>query len=314
MSTRRTWVKGPRFTAAAVGLVGLAVAAASAVGGSTAVAAPAADPTTIEYVALGDSYSAGPLIPVVVDLACVRSSNNYPAILRRTLEFASITDVTCSGARTTDMREPQTGVTGIPAAPQYDALTPTTDLVTIGIGGNDYGLFGSMLDTCPAVAADHPRGKPCKQAFTTPQGVDKKLRDAKRIGRRVGRVVREVQEISPEATILVVGYPRLLPVLEKGEQPCAQAPFARGDYQWANRVERTLNRSMSTAARAEGASFVGLYPSTRGHDICAGRAAWINGKDNDVLRGAASYHPFLAGMENAAEQVHQKLITLGLAG
>jgi hypothetical protein len=75
----------------------LSVGAAAAVllGGLLAPASAADDP--LEYVAIGDSSAAGPLIPWQIDLACLRSSVNYPHIAAQKLG-AKLTDVTCSGA------------------------------------------------------------------------------------------------------------------------------------------------------------------------------------------------------------------------
>jgi hypothetical protein len=75
-----TW----RQIVAAILVVGLVAAA----GGLAWSALRAGDdvnvpntPESIDYVALGDSYTAGPLIPVVREDApgCFRSTSNYPA-------------------------------------------------------------------------------------------------------------------------------------------------------------------------------------------------------------------------------------------
>ena len=62
----------------------------------------------IDYVALGDSYTAGPLIPVVREDApgCFRSTNNYPAYLAGLLDVASYRDASCSGAASDDVPSP----------------------------------------------------------------------------------------------------------------------------------------------------------------------------------------------------------------
>src|SRR4030081_1037033 len=64
---------------------------------STAVTAPNS------YVALGDSYAAGPGIPNVVHSACQRSDHDYPSLVADARPFTSFRDASCSGARTTDM-------------------------------------------------------------------------------------------------------------------------------------------------------------------------------------------------------------------
>ena len=266
---------------------------------------PASATVYAEYVALGDSYSAGPLIPQQRPdpAGCLRSTNNYPAYLATYIaSIRSFRDVTCSGAVTADMRRRQsTIVPGPSPAPQLDALTATTDLVTLGIGGNDYGLFGSMIGTCQEVRSQDPDGAPCKRHYTV-DGVDTKKRDARRIQPRVGRVVREILERAPEADVFVVGYPRILPV--KGT--CAEVPFAKGDYVWGNQVERTLNRSLRRAAENNGAVYVDLYPASLGHDACAGDQAWINGHELKPAE-AADFHPYRVGMRGMSRAAYRQI-------
>ena len=186
--------------------------------------------------------------------------------------------------------------------PQLDALSARTDLVTVGIGGNDYWLFGSIVGTCGALRDRDPRGAPCRRSFTRRidgRRVDTKARDARRVEDRVARVLRAVARRAPEADVYVVGYPRLLP--DRGG--CAAVSFAAGDYPWGRRVERLLNDSLSAAAERSGATFVDLYPASRGHDACAGSRAWLNG--SQTLFGlAAGFHPFQEGMRGMARAVH----------
>ena len=60
----------------------LAAATAATLAALTVTAAPAqAAPPTGRYVALGDSFTSGPLIPTQVDLNCVRSNRNYPSVV-----------------------------------------------------------------------------------------------------------------------------------------------------------------------------------------------------------------------------------------
>ena len=128
--------------------VGVLPAVATASPGITAVVAPAAAPLTgKEYVALGDSFTADwGVDPVAADepsTGCRQSTNNYPHQVAANLGL-NLTDVSCAGALTTNMTQSQTsfpdGLTHPAAPPQFDALTATTEIVTIGIGGNDFGF------------------------------------------------------------------------------------------------------------------------------------------------------------------------------
>jgi lysophospholipase L1-like esterase len=287
-------------------LVVAALAAAGVVAVQLRGSAPATapEPAPVDYVALGDSFGAGPLVPDARSdpAACFRSTNNYPAYLAGYLGVRTYRDVTCSGARTQDLRRPQRMAFGQTAPPQLEALSDGTDLVTIGIGGNDFGLFGSIVGTCAALQDRDPGGAPCREAFTRRIGgrqVDTKVRDARRVEDHVVGALRAVTRRAPGAEVYVVGYPRLLP----GRGRCAAVPFAAGDYAWGRGVARLLNASLRGAAERAGATFVDLYPASRGHDACAGSQAWLNG--SETLFGlAAGFHPFQAGMRGMAQAVH----------
>ncbi len=113
------------------------------------------------YVALGDSYAAGPLIPLQTGqpAGCLRSNQNYPSVLA-TSAGTDVVDVSCSGAKTDDFSAPQPVQPG-PNAPQFDALDGSEDLVTLTIGGNDIG-FADIIQKCANGLVDEPgwRGLP----------------------------------------------------------------------------------------------------------------------------------------------------------
>lgn len=255
--------------------------------------ASAADgPTFRHYVALGDSFASGPLIPLprLDPLLCGRSTNNYAALLAGKLGLRwKYTDKTCGGANTSHMTNTQALALGT-HAPQFNALRPDTDLVSISIGGNDYGVFGSIVGTCPTLRAADPMGSPCRTYFTV-DGVDTLSAAIASTKENITAVLQGIHERSPNATVLVVGYPRLAPT----QGTCAALPLAAGDYQWADSLERELNAAAESAAAATGSLFVDTYTPSLGHDICAGSGAWVNGKDLYLL-AAAPYHPFYAGM------------------
>jgi len=234
------------------------------------------------YVALGDSYTAGPLIPWVRGdpASCLRSSRNYPALLAEWLQPDAVVDVSCSGAETRDLTRPQQGF-GAPVAPQLDAVTPDTDLVTLGMGGNDFDLFASL------VAGERPAGIGAALQRTTD---------------RLAASVRRIGELAPDAVVALVGYPRIVP--ERGT--CAALPFDASTTRYLDRVERALNAAVRAAAQQEEAVFVDTYAASRGHDVCAGEDAWVNGSTTRPV-SALAYHPFAAGMAATATALHEAL-------
>ena len=285
-------------------------AALALVAGLPAAAATAAPSSTTStgferYVALGDSYTSAPFVPLadLLSLGCARSYSNYPKLLAGALGVHRFTDVSCGGADTTNMTQPQSTILGT-AAPQFDALTPDTDLVTLGIGGNDFGVFGDIIGTCPGLRASDPTGAPCKAHFTV-DGVDTLKAKIAQTQTRIAIVVQGIRARSPQATIVLVGYPKIAP--EHGTCP-AILPFADGDYAYLYSIEEELNAAVSAAAEAGGATYVDTFGPSTGHDACAPDGqAWIQGKDINLLR-ALNYHPRFEGEAGMAALTYKTLI------
>ncbi|AXB46030.1 SGNH/GDSL hydrolase family protein [Amycolatopsis albispora] len=284
---------------------GALVAAALLTGITAGTGVASASPGYEHYVALGDSYTSGPLIPFMrLDpLGCARSTNNYPSYLARNLDVDRFTDVSCGGADTTHMTAAQSVPLGS-NPPQFTALKAGTDLVTIGIGGNDFGVFGTLISECPPLREQDPTGTPCRDKFTV-NGVDTIKQRIEQTGTRVTAVLDGVHERSPDAKVLLVGYPRIGP--PTGTCPDI-LPFADGDLRWLDSVEQALNDALAKAAAEDGdTTFVDMYPASLGHDACApGGAAWIQGKDINLF-AAANYHPRRAGMAGVATEVQAVL-------
>jgi len=262
--------------------------------------ADASAPAIERYAALGDSFTAGPLVPTT-DLAggCFRSDSNYPSLLAERLDIDELVDVSCSGAQTADLVHRQDTVRGASVPPQLRAVTPDTDLVTLGIGGNDFGLFHSLVAGCTQVADADPDGAPCADRLRD-RGADLVDR-TDRIGVRVEQAVRRIQEKAPEARVVLVGYLRLAPSSGR----CEELPFAEGDYEYGQQVTRALNAALERAARRTGAAFIDMYAASEGHDICS-EDPWVNGAQT-VEGEALAFHPFAEGMEAVAERLTEAL-------
>jgi len=254
-----------------------------------ASAAEAAPPAPKNYVALGDSYTAAPLVPPLdlAALGCLRSGGgNYPALAAAKLKAKKVTDVSCGGADTTHVTAAQATPTGF-VPPQADVLTKETDLVTIGLGGNDFGVFAALFGVCPSLQKSDPDGAPCKKKFAAKDDKDELIQSIAKTKARLTAVVKSVQKkIKPKATIVLVGYPRIAPA--KGT--CPELPLAKGDYAYVNTVETELNKAIQAAAKAGNAKYLDVFKASEGHDVCAKAKAWVQGKDIDLMKGA-SYHP-----------------------
>ena len=279
-------------TAARLALALVAVVVASVVGPATA--APVAPPQG--YVALGDSYTAGPGIPFPDPHppGCHRSDHNYPHLVAQPAGAARFRDVSCSGAGTAHMTAPQ-AVRGGSNPPQLDALDAATTLVTLGIGGNDIG-FGEIVSSCFTAL---PVGTPCQSIYTS-GGRDEISRRIAETAPRVGGVLTAIQERSPEARVLVVGYPAILPDSGLGCWPVL--PVAPGDVPYLREKTKELNAMLAREAAAHADTFVDVYGPSIGHDACALPGhRWV--EPAVPASPAAPVHPNAAGMGGMARAV-----------
>lgn len=256
-----------------------AAGSASSSGGNTSVAASPA-PSAMSYVALGDSYAAAPGVPTTsVAGGCFRSDHDYPHLLAAALH-ARLTDVTCSGATTDDLTGRQR-ILQVSVPPQLDALSRSTALVTLGMGGNDLGLFQAVLDRCLRGDAS------CLDGI----GIE---RDTTVVEHRIEGALRRIHRRSPEARVVLVGYPQLIPADRHG---CAALPANSDVLARVGRLIADFSTMMARAAAARGATYVDLIGPSAGHDICSG-SPWINGPRNTDQ--AMAFHPLLAEQQAVA--------------
>ncbi|WP_436778066.1 SGNH/GDSL hydrolase family protein [Yinghuangia sp. YIM S09857] len=255
------------------------------------------------YVALGDSYAAGVKIPETVPGSppgCSRSGSNYAHLMAAQLAVPSFADATCGGATTADLAAPQTTLSGgqAPAPPQFDVLGPETRLVTLGIGGNDIG-FGEIMTTCVMRSGNKTSPNPCKDAFTKDgQDVLKQRIDA--TGPKIDAALKTIREKAPQARVLLVGYPAILP--ETGNGCPAQLPVAVGDLDYLRSVIRDLNGMISARAAAGNATYVDTYTPGIGHDVCQPVGVkWVEGIVPESP--GAQAHPNAIGHEGMAAAV-----------
>lgn len=233
--------------------------------------APAASFAGQSYVALGDSYTSSPLTGPLAGPppGCLRSTNNYPHLVA-TATGARLTDVSCSGAQTRDFSSAQ-AVQGGSNPAQYRALGLRTRLVTVGIGGNDIG-FSDIVRAC---VSPTPFGTPCRDRYTA-GGTDQIRARIDVLSGRLKTVLAQVHARSPLATVLIVGYPAILPPTGPGCYPVV--PYTAGDVDYLRGVLGYLNQTIAGAAGARDATYVDTYTPTIGHDVCQlPGVKWIEG-------------------------------------
>ncbi len=276
----------------------------ASVGNPSASSSPttASDLPFPTYVALGDSYTAAPGVPQTEqETGCLRSNGNYASLVAKRLKTEFV-DVSCSGASTVSLVGAQQAANHV-LPPQFAALSEDTSLVTIGMGGNDLELFQTMVGTCGQLGLSEPDGSPCRD-YMKDAGEKKDLLVEKidQIGDRVKASLKGIHDRAPQARVILVGYPQ--PVPAKGT--CRILPIAKGDYPYVRGMVVRLNDAMRTAAKQAKAGFVDMVKVSKGHDICAGKDAWVNGVNTDLMR-ALAFHPFAEEQQAAADLIMKKL-------
>ena len=240
-----------------------------------------------DWVGLGDSYAAGPLIPnqQLDPLGCLRSDHNFAHLAAAQLG-QSLRDVSCSGATTDDMTASQ-DVTPGPNPPQFDALGAATRTVTLQIGGNDIG-FTEIIENC---AAPTPFGHPCRDKYLV-NGRDTLADRIAAAAPKVAAAIRGTHARSPQARVFVVDYAAILPETGSGCWPTV--PLAWADVPYLRSVQRGLNAMLAQQAAANGATLVDAYTASIGHDACKPSSTkWV--EPLVPTHAAAPFHPNARG-------------------
>ncbi len=260
-------------------LVPAAVLALGTLLATPAGAAPAEDASVLDsYVALGDSFSAGPLAtrPDGPAAGCLRSDRNFPSLVAERGGVPELIDVSCSGATTADLFAPRVTPLGTFPA-QLDALDEDTEGVTLTLGAEDVGLLDALAECAAGTCGDSSTGIGPRIDRTAP---------------RVAAVLAAIAERAPDARVLVVGYPEVLPGSGPGCAPFRPAEDLRA-------AQTALNAVLEQQADAAGAEFVDTRDRFVGHDLCQGPGArWVEGPS-----AAGPVHPTEQGAVELAGEV-----------
>lgn len=260
----------------------LAVCLAAALAGVTSAQAK----PPVNYVALGDSFSAG--TGAIAQLSdydfsdnCLRSKNAYPRLIAAAAGWNLHHDA-CQGATTADVSK------------QLGNLSKETDVVTITIGGNDIG-FIPVVVTCATPGTT----KDClKVVAASEAAIVFKLPSA------LKKVYAAIKKAAPNARVIAVGYPRLF----NGTDCSGQTDYTPIEQAAMNVATDLLNASIAVTAAKAGVEFANPRSTFKGHAWCD-KKAWINPPDffADPPVNAGSLHPNIAGQAGYAEVVGSRL-------
>jgi lysophospholipase L1-like esterase len=260
------------------------------------------------YVAMGDSFSAGEGVPAfdpATDTAgppenrCHRSNSAYSKLLNgnTNLRWNLTAFVACSGATTSDVIN---GKWSEP--PQVNALSSSTQVVTITIGGNDveFEAFAKQcigwpnydpLAVCDAGSSEYQ---------TTMSKLDNVLPGnlARTTAGTEGVLVR-IRRAAPNARIYVIGYPQLAPPSTEPHQwPWCSWINSESEHTAARDVVTRLNLRLQQAVSLMDASFSFIDPNAAsspfaGHELCDSES-YFNGPQ---VPAAYSLHPNSKGQD-----------------
>ncbi|MFJ9522308.1 SGNH/GDSL hydrolase family protein [Kitasatospora sp. NPDC101801] len=146
----------------------------------------AAQAATINYVALGDSYSAGGGSSTTYLNSCNRSTNAYPYLFAQANSPATFSFQACGAATTADVLNHQ-------LAP----LTSSTTLASMTIGGNDIGLR-EVLSSCLLGSDADCHGAVASAANTA----------RTELPGRLDTVYGSIRSRAVNAHVVILGYPR----------------------------------------------------------------------------------------------------------
>ena len=230
------------------------------------LAAPAAAASSVDYVALGDSYSSGVGSPGQSG-SCLRSPNGYPGQWVARNAPKSYTNLACSGAVTSDVIDSQ--------AP---AIPGGADLISITIGGNDAGFAPTVLSCQFASDAS------CARTVANAEADMKATLPAK-----LNNTYAAIRAKAPNAQVVVLGYPLLF---DTSSAACGLAGMSLAKRRSLNQGAQVLDDLIKQRALAAGLTFSDVRDEFAGHGICAS-TPYLNGLT--VIPPQNSFHPNKTG-------------------
>lgn len=265
-----------------------------------------------EYVALGDSYASGFGVSpyesgtdVDGGNECKRSTAAYPQLvgqrIGRTPAFHA-----CSGARTGDLYQAKTAWDE-PA--QLDALSQSTGVVTLSIGGNDAG-FAQVLGDCIGGWRILPFIT-CSGDKQITDRVDSAIDALGGTGEQDGihsyeQIMGDIASRAPNATVVAVGYPSFYSSQGRagGIIPGRCEGVKKVDQRWITAKTNELNTALKAAALRHGYTFADPAGSFAGHELCGPSGSWFYGLFSD-----GRFHPTADGQTALAGTVVDALGT-----
>jgi hypothetical protein len=225
----------------------------------------AASAAGTNYVALGDSYSsgtgAGDYDPS--SGSCNRSRNAYAELWAAAHATSSFKFVACSGATTATV-----------ASGQLGALSGSTTLVSMTVGGNDAG-FSDVMQTCVLHSTST-----CQSAVASAEGFMKAT-----LPGRLDALYGKIRAKAPDARVVVLGYPHLYKIVNV----CVGLSNTKRTA--LNGAADVLDGTIRAAAGRAGFTWSDVRDEFAGHELCSGDD-WLHAVTIPI---GSSYHPTAKG-------------------
>lgn len=258
-----------------------------------------------EYVALGSSYAAGSGLGDRVTgapFACARGEGSYPRLLAQTLDL-SLTDVSCSGATALQVLNGGQYF----QRPQIAAVTERTRLVTLTVGGNDLHYVGDLLGLAKAKDGGIV-GWAALKVLRAPHAVF--AHDGAKLRADIVAIVRALQAKAPNARIVIVSYPSILP----RSGTCTALQLTTSEAERMRDVAAMLAKATRIAAYESGVKLIDMTKLKVAHGACSS-VPWINGAtprpgDGDAFyptqRGALAMAHAVALVSTGGDAYHRR--------
>jgi lysophospholipase L1-like esterase len=254
--------------------VALSATAITIIAATTARATP-----TVNYVALGDSYSSGVGAGNYTSSSgsCDRSTSAYPQLWANANAPAQFTFAACSGATTTDVIDDQLA-----------AVTASATLISVTAGGDDAD-FPGVMEKCVLESQGS-----CLSAVSNAEQFI-----ATQLPARLDTMLADIRAKAPTATIVVLGYPDLYDL----NPPGLCIGLSHADHTALNQGADDLDSALAAAAAANRDEFADVRTQFAGHEICDS-SSWLHSVD--IFSISSSYHPTAAGQQDGYLPVFSK--------
>jgi lysophospholipase L1-like esterase len=232
------------------------------------LSSPASAATVVNYVALGDSYSSGVGAGNYISSSgsCDRSPNAYSALWANAHAPTSYNSVACSGATTSSVN-----------SSQLSALSTSTTLVSITVGGNDAG-FSNIMTTCVLQGTSA-----CVSAVQSAENFAQST-----LPGLLDSTYNGIRSHAPTARVVVLDYPVFYQLNVSGCIGLSETSRSKLD-EGINLIDGVLQ----SAAGRHGFVFGDVRSIFVGHQLCSGGTKWLHALN--FLDLTESYHPTAAG-------------------